>query len=107
MCLAVGTCGLWQFGDIDPAKPDNLLSIRLADRGQQQLEFVRGLHHAATVAVVLVNDVFLKTAQSLLAPAIGERHALSGFIFPSIVLVHYEDLTLLRGFDCPCADQTP
>ena len=63
-----------------------------------QLALIRNLRHASMVAVVSVSEVFLKTARSLLAPAIGERDTLCEFRFP------LHDPSALRVFDVLFAD---
>jgi len=49
-------------------------------------------------SVVSVSEAFLKTARSLLAPAIGERHTLCEFRLP------LDDPSALRAFDVVFAD---
>jgi hypothetical protein len=50
------------------------------------------------IAIVSVSVVFLKTARSLLAPALGEQHTLCEFRFP------LDDPGALKAFDLVFAD---
>jgi DNA-binding transcriptional regulator YhcF (GntR family) len=59
-----------------PAVP---IAFRAAD---DCVERIRKLRNSAVVAVASVSQVFLKTARSLLAPAVGRRHSLCEFLLP-------------------------
>ena len=80
---------------VSKAVPAIPLGFGTAD---EQLTLIKSLCHASMLAVVSVSEVFLRTAQSLLAPAIGESHTLCGFRFP------LDDPKMLRGFDVVFAD---
>jgi len=64
----------------------------------EQLSLIRKLPNPAMIAIVSVSGVFLKTARSLLAPAVGEQHTLSDFRFP------LGDPRALKAFDLIFAD---
>jgi hypothetical protein len=46
----------------------------------EQVERIRNLPKPSVIAVVSISDLLLKTARSLLAPAIGRRHTLSEIV---------------------------
>src|SRR5262249_41720394 len=69
--------------EVDALVPKGVPAIALAfGAADEQLEVIRRLCHASTLAVVSVSDVFLKTARGILAPALGERHTLCEFRLP-------------------------
>jgi DNA-binding transcriptional regulator YhcF (GntR family) len=84
--LAIGALTVaahYSIGSIEPlvskAMPAIPLAFSLAD---EHLRFLRKLRQPSVIAVVSVSEVFLKTARSLLLPALGQRHSLIEFLFP-------------------------
>jgi len=91
---ALPVAASYAIESLEPLVPKRTPPIPLAfGAAADQLALIRNLRHASMVAVVSVSEVFLKTARSLLAPAIGERHTLCEFRFP------LNDPSTLRAFD--------
>lgn len=53
------------------------------NRAEQHRTLVRKLKEPSAIAVVSVSQIFLQTAQGLLAPALGRRHTLREYFLPS------------------------
>jgi DNA-binding transcriptional regulator YhcF (GntR family) len=90
-----------QYGveDVKALVPTDRLTIPIAfSAADGHLERIRRLQQASVVAVVSVSASFLKTAQSLLAPAVGRKHSLCQFLLP------LEDPGALRGADVVFCD---
>ncbi len=90
-----------QYGveDVKALVPTDRLTIPIAfSAADGHLERIRRLEQASVVAVVSVSASFLKTAQSLLAPAVGRKHSLCQFLLP------LEDPGALRGADVVFCD---
>ena len=90
-----------QYGveDVKALVPTDLLTIPIAfSAADGHLERIRCLEQASVVAVVSVSASFLKTAQSLLAPAVGGKHSLCQFLLP------LQDPGALRGADVVFCD---
>ena len=84
---------------LDATVPKRMPPMPLAfGTAAEQLALIKSLRHASMLAVVSVSEVFLKTARSLLAPAIGERHTLCEFRFP------LDNPGALMAFDVVFAD---
>ena len=77
------------------AVPAIALTFSVAD---DKLDLLRRLDHPSVVCVVSVSRVFLQTARSLLAPALGRHHVMRDFLFPP------EDPKNLRAADLVFAD---
>jgi len=60
-------------------RPAISVTYCLAD---EHLRMIQNLREPSIIALVSVSEVFLKTAQGLLAPIIESRHTLSEFIWP-------------------------
>ena len=96
---ALTVAGQYAIADVDPLVPKGVPAIPLEfSAADGHLELLRKLQHPSIIAVVSVSEVFLKTARSLLAPAIGQRHALREFSFP------LDDSAALRAVDVVFAD---
>ncbi len=68
--------------DVDPLVPKSAPAIPLAfSVADEQLALLRKLKQPSIIGVVSVSEVFLKTARSLLAPALGQRHTLREYNF--------------------------
>lgn len=84
--LAIGALTVaaqYVIGNVDPLVPKDMPAIPLAfSAADEQLELMLKLRHPSIIAVVSVSEVFLRTARSLLAPALGQRHTLREFRFP-------------------------
>ena len=66
-----------------PLLPKNRPVIPLVyDDADKYLEQVRALQEPSLIAVVSVSERFLRTAISLLAPVVGQRHTLQKFSLP-------------------------
>jgi len=80
--------------DVKPLVPKARLIVSIGfSAADENVERIRTLKQPSVVAVVSVSPSFLKTAESLLAPAVERRHILCRFSFP------LEDAAALRGMD--------
>jgi len=80
---ALTVAAQYAIGDVDLIVPKSRPAIPLAfSVADEQLEIIRGLQKPSIIAIISVSEVFLKTAQSLLAPQVGQRHTLRQFHFP-------------------------
>jgi GntR family transcriptional regulator len=85
--------------EVDALLPKDMPAIHLIFNAvDEQTELLRTLQHPSVIAVVSISEVVRKTAGSLLAPAVGQRHALREFRFP------LEGQTALRAADIVFAD---
>ena len=100
--LAIGALVVapqYAIEDVKALVPNDRLTIPIAfSAADEHLERIRRLEQASVIAVVSVSANFLKTAQSLLAPAVGRRHSLCQFLLP------LEDPGALRGADVVFCD---
>jgi hypothetical protein len=80
---------------VPKAVPAIALAFSAAD---EQLDLLRRLDRPSVVCVVSVSRVFLQTARSLLAPALGRDHVMRDFLFPP------DDLKTFRAADLVFAD---
>jgi DNA-binding transcriptional regulator YhcF (GntR family) len=100
--LAIGAltvAGQYIITDVDRLVPKAVPAISLAfSAADEHLELLRRLDHPSVVFVVSVSRVFLQTARSLLAPALGRRHVMRDFLFPP------DDPKALRAADLVFAD---
>jgi DNA-binding transcriptional regulator YhcF (GntR family) len=96
---ALTVAAQYAIADVDPLVSKGVPAVPLAfSAADEQLEILRKLKQPSIVAVVSVSGVFLKTARSLLVPALGQCHTLCEFSFP------LEDPTALRAVDVVFAD---
>jgi DNA-binding transcriptional regulator YhcF (GntR family) len=100
--LAIGAltvAGQYVIGDVDRLVPKAVPAIALAfSAADEHLDLLRRLDHPSVISVVSVSRVFLQTARSLLAPALGRHHVMRDFLFPP------EDPKSLRAADLVFAD---
>ena len=100
--LAIGAltvAGQYVISDVDRLVPKAVPAISLAfSAADEHLEFLRRLDHPSIISVVSVSRVFLQTARSLLAPALGRHHVMRDFLFPP------DDPKALRAADLVFAD---
>jgi DNA-binding transcriptional regulator YhcF (GntR family) len=100
--LAIGAltvAGQYVIGEVDKLVPKILPAVSLAFSGaDHQLDILRQLQKPSIIAVVSVSPVFLQTARSLLAPALGQRHVMRDFLIP------LEDPKAVRAADMAFAD---
>lgn len=80
---------------VPPNRPCVSLTFSGAD---EHVAFIRGLEQPSLIGAVSVSEAMLKTARSLLAPALGQRHTLREFLFP------LKDPADLQGFDVAFCD---
>jgi DNA-binding transcriptional regulator YhcF (GntR family) len=84
--LAIGALAVaahYAIPDVNPLLPKDRPAIPLAFApADEHLELIRRRREPSVVAVVSVSEGFLQTARSLLAPAMGRRHALKEFLLP-------------------------
>ena len=84
--LAIGVLAVaaqYALPDVDPLLPKDRPAVPLAFCGaDEQVELIRKRREPSVVAVVSVSEGFLRTAQSLLEPALGRWHAVEGFLLP-------------------------
>ena len=100
--LAIGALtvsGQYLIGDVDRLVPKGVPAIALAfSAADEHLDLLRRLDHPSIISVVSVSRVFLQTARSLLAPALGRHHVMRDFLFPP------DDPKSLRAADLVFAD---
>lgn len=100
--LAIGALtvsGQYLIGDVDRLVPKGVPAIALAfSAADEHLDLLRRLDHPSVISVVSVSRVFLQTARSLLAPALGRHHVMRDFLFPP------DDPKSLRAADLVFAD---
>jgi len=105
--LAIGAltaAAQYVIGHVDPLVPKGMPAIPLAfSVADEQLELLRNLHQPSIIAVVSVSEVFLRTARSLLAPALGQHHTLREFNFPmdSPAALRAADVVFADSIVCP------
>jgi hypothetical protein len=84
--LAIGAltvAGQYVIDDVDRLVPKAVPAIALAfSAADEHLELLRRLDHPSVISVVSVSRVFLQTARSLLAPALGRHHVMRDFLIP-------------------------
>jgi GntR family transcriptional regulator len=95
--LAIGALVVvpqYAIEDVQPLVPKDRLTISIGfSSAGEHVERIRQLKTPSVISVVSVSASFLKTARSLLAPALGRRHSLCEFLLP------LKDLSALRGAD--------
>jgi len=100
--LAIGAltvAGQYVISDVDRLVPKAVPAISLAfSAADEHLELLRRLDHPSIISVVSVSRVFLQTARSLLAPALGRHHVMRDFLFPP------DDPKALRAADLVFVD---
>ena len=100
--LAIGAltvAGQYAIGDVDRLVPKAVPAVALAfSAADEHLDLLRRLNHPSVISVVSVSRVFLQTARSLLAPALGRHHVMRDFLFPP------DDPNVLRAADLIFAD---
>jgi DNA-binding transcriptional regulator YhcF (GntR family) len=100
--LAIGAltvAGQYLIGDVDRLVPKAVPAIGLAfSAADEHLNLLRRLDHPSVISVVSVSAVFLQTARSLLAPALGRHHVMRDFLFPP------DDPKAMRAADLVFAD---
>ena len=85
-----------QYGleDVRPLVPKDRFTVSIAfSSADEHVERIRCLEQPSVIGVVSVSSSFLKTARSLLAPALARRHSLREFLLP------IGDPKALNGFD--------
>lgn len=96
---ALVVAGHHAIGEVDQLVPKTIPAIRLAfSVADQHLDLLRALDQPSVIAIVSLSPVFLQTARSLLAPALGRRHVMRNFSFP------LDDSKALRSADVVFAD---
>lgn len=100
--LAIGALTVaaqYVIDNVDPLVPKGMPAIPLAfSAADEHFELLGKLQRPSVIGVVSVSEVLLKTARSLLAPAVGHRHTLCEFRFP------LDNPTALRAVDLVFAD---
>jgi DNA-binding transcriptional regulator YhcF (GntR family) len=95
--LAIGAIVVvpqYAIEDVQPLVPKDRLTISIGfSSADEHVERIHSLKEPSVVGVVSVSANFLKTAQSLLAPALARRHSLCEFLLP------LKDQAALRGVD--------
>jgi len=105
--LAIGALTVaaqYVIRNVDPLVPKGVPAVPLAFcAADEQLELLRKLQQPSIIAVVSVSEVFLRTARSLLAPALGQRHTLREFSFPmdSSAALSAADVVFADSIVCP------
>ncbi len=68
---------------LKPFVPQNQPPVSITySKADEHLDLIRALTKPSIVAVVSVSDSLLRTAQSLLAPAVGRLHTFRAFLLP-------------------------
>jgi len=84
---------------VDPLVPKDRPAVPLTfAAADQHLHSIRRLQQPSVIAVVSVSKAFLRTARSLLAPALGRRHVLREVLLP------LDDPKALRAADLVFVD---
>ena len=100
--LAIGAltvAGQYAITEVDQLAPKAVPAIALAfSAADEQLDLLRRVDRPSVISVVSVSRVFLQTARSLLAPALGRHHVMRDFLFP------LDDPKALRASDLVFAD---
>jgi len=100
--LAIGAltvAGQYVIDDVDRLVPKAVPAIALGfSAADEHLDLLGRLDYPSVVCVVSVSRVFLRTARSLLAPALGRHHVMRDFLFPP------DDPKTLRAADLVFAD---
>lgn len=69
--------------DVKPLVPKAQLLLSIAfSSADEHVERIRQLEPPSVIAVVSISANFLRTAQALLAPALGRRHTLCAYLLP-------------------------
>lgn len=78
----------YALADVDTLVPKHrpAVSITFSD-ADEQVELIRNLREPSIIGVISVSETLLTTARSLLAPALGRRHSLRGFLISRDVKV--------------------
>jgi hypothetical protein len=86
-------------GDLKPLIPQSRPPVAIAySRADEQVDLIRNLKSPSIVAVASVSESLLKTARSLLAPAIARKHTFQEFLLSST------DPIKLNGVDLAFCD---
>jgi DNA-binding transcriptional regulator YhcF (GntR family) len=84
------------FEELKPLIPQSTPPIAtVCSRADEHVALIRQLQNPSIVAVVSVSAIFLKTARSLLAPAIGRRHTLREVLLAPLVPINLEAVDLV------------
>ena len=87
------------IGELIPFVPQNRPAISIMySEADEHIDLIRSLRKPSIIAVVSVSESLLKTARSLLAPAIGRRHTFREFLLPRSERIE------LRGIDVAFCD---
>lgn len=82
--------------DLKPFVPQSRPSIATVySRADEHVDLIRKLRNPSIVAVASVSEIFLKTARSLLAPAIGRRHTLKEVLLVQDVPINLDIFDLV------------
>jgi DNA-binding transcriptional regulator YhcF (GntR family) len=85
--------------ELKPLVPQNRPSISITYSGaDEHVDLIHSLKKPSIIAAVSVSESLLKTARSLLAPAIGRRHTFREFLLPRRERIE------LRGIDVAFCD---
>lgn len=96
---ALAAAAQYALADVEPLVPKDRPAVPLTFAvADEHLDRIRRSREPLLVAVVSVSEVFLKTARSLLAPALGRRHVLQEVLLP------LSDPKALRAADLVFAD---
>jgi DNA-binding transcriptional regulator YhcF (GntR family) len=104
--LAVGALTVaaqYAVGEVDALLPRELPAIPLTfSSTDEQIGLLRNLKHPSVIAIVSISAIFRKMAESLLAPAAGQRHTLRGFSFPlpNAAILKAADLVFADSIVC-------
>ncbi len=89
----------YAVADTEPLAPKDRPAVPIAfSAADEHVERVRKLSEPSMIAVVSVSELFLKAAEACLAPAVGRRHSLAGYLLP------LESPHVLRGADVVFCD---
>ena len=85
--------------DVEPLVPKTRLTVAISfSSADEHVERIRKLDQPSVIAVVSISANLLRTAQALLAPALGRRHTLCEYLLP------LENAGVLRGADVILCD---
>ena len=96
---ALVVAGHYSIGGVDQLVPKNVPAVRLSfSAADEHLDLLRSLDQPSVIGIISLSPIFLRTARSLLAPALGRRHVMRDFSFP------VDDPKALRSADVMFAD---
>lgn len=96
---ALVVAGHYAIDAVDRLVPKSIPAVHLSfSAADEHLDLLRSLDRPSVIGIISLSPIFLRTARSLLAPALGRRHVMRDFSFP------VDDSRALRSADVVFAD---